>query len=147
MISSRQTATSLGKRFAASACLLAVLLVWSPLWAAAVEASGMSCCAGGMCAAHGHTRQNHEVQVQHEPAQSPMNCEHHGRSGLASCAMSCCPESSHSYTASISFILPVPVIICVPVHKVAAPATLASTESLLTFKPLAPPPRTAPLFR
>lgn len=143
MNSSRYSAITPFKRFAASVCLLAVILIWSPLWATALEANGMACCAGGMCAAHSHSQPNSARPKQTKSAEAPMDCEHHGGSGMTSCAMSCCPETIHSFTASITFVLPAPSILSAPFQSMAGPVGRASTEFVLTFEPLSPPPRTS----
>jgi hypothetical protein len=135
-------AKSSGKRMAASFCLLAVILLWSPLWAAALESNGIGCCGGLMCAAHGHAKPNHAQPPETKPAEAPMECEHHGGSGISSCTMSCCAENGPAFTSPINFVAPKPTVISAPAQALAAPATLAATGFVLTFEPLSPPPRT-----
>jgi hypothetical protein len=139
----RHSQVALSKRLTASVCLLAVILVWSPLWAAALEANGMACCAGGMCAAHSHSKANQAQPRQATPEEAPMNCGHHSGNGMTNCAMSCCPETNHSFTASVNFVLPSPTILAAPVIAVNSPAAFAATEFVLTFEPASPPPRTS----
>jgi hypothetical protein len=128
----------LRRTFGAWVCLLAVVLFWAPLWAAAWQAQGMACCEGGMCASHPQGKPN-----QSRPKQdSSVNCEHHG-GGTPNCSMSCGQESSNSLTSAVIFVLPAPAIISQPVLDTLASPSLEPAEFMQSFEPLSPPPRTS----
>jgi len=93
-----------GKKIGAWVCLIAALLLWSPLWAAAWQSRSMSCCDGGMCPIHQHSKQS-PSHPHHSPA-APVTCEHHSESGMIPCSMSCCQTEDRSFVASIVFVLP-----------------------------------------
>lgn len=133
-----------GKRFAAFVCLLAAVMLWAPLWATALQANGMACCDGVMCAAHGHSAMEHGGG-QAAQTEQPMQCGHSGGGSMMNCGMACCHEQAHHFVASIQFLLPVPVVISQP--QQAAPSALARdfAEILPSFDPLSPPPRTLSL--
>jgi len=111
------------------------------MWAAAWQADGMACCDGGMCAAHGHSKPNHSRPQQATHQDSPMDCEHHGGSGTATCSLSCCRESSPSLTSAMIFVLPAPTTVSQPAQAMAAPANFVPAEFVQSFEPLSPPPR------
>jgi hypothetical protein len=134
-----------GRKIGAWVCLAAVTLLWTPLWAAAWQVHGMECCDGGMCAAHGHSKPNHSRPQHRTRNQAPMNCEQHGLAEISSCSISCCQESNPSFAAAIIFVLPESAPLSQPALTKAARAYLAPTESVLSFEPLSPPPR-SPLF-
>ena len=132
------------KRFAAIVCLMAVFMLWSPLWAAALQASGMDCCDGTMCAARGHSPTDHGSAAS-APAHSepPMQCDHSSTGSTMHCAMSCCHEQPRSFTASIQFVLPDPPAVLVPARSLEATSRFELTQVLYSFDPLSPPPRTS----
>lgn len=132
-----------GRTFGAVLCLIAVILLWAPVWASAWQTNGMACCSGGMCMAHGHSKTNQPPTQQAASGQSPMDCEHHGGSALANCSMSCCHESNPSLATAVIFLLPEAAIISRPTQAIAAPANFAPTEFVQSFEPLSPPPRVA----
>lgn len=135
-----------GRKLAAWVCLLAVLLLWSPLWAAAWQADGMACCSGGLCPAHGHTGAVQLPAQQAPPSQTPMECDHHGsqkHSRTITCSMSCCHESANSFLAAVIFLLPAPAMIFQANVASAAPAQLIPAGSVPSFEPPSPPPRTS----
>jgi len=140
-----------GRIFSAWVCLLAVLLLWVPMWAAAWQAGGMACCNGGMCPAHRAAKTNHAGPRQASAPEAPMDCEHHSRSGkghhgMMSCSMSCCHESSHVLAAAVIFVLPEPAALSLPMETMAAPREFAPTEFVRAFEPPFPPPRTSLLL-
>jgi hypothetical protein len=124
-------------------CLLAVVLLWAPMEAAAWHANGMACCEGGMCVAHRHSKMNQPKPREIRPAESPMNCEHHGNSGMVNCSMTCGHESSPSVTTAVIFVLPDSAAICEPARALAVPTSFAPTAFFLSYDPLSPPPRTS----
>src|SRR5215469_5681145 len=85
-----------GRKMAGWVCLLAVMLLWAPLWAMALEASATGCCADGFCgrATHEHQKTNQAVKLHPAPAETPMECEHQGgayqnKAGSTTCAVPC----------------------------------------------------------
>jgi hypothetical protein len=130
-----------GRKLGAWVCLAALLLLWSPAWAAAWHTEEMACCSGGMCLAHQHSKSGPSHQGQSKETETPMNCEHHGTTGLTSCSMSCCQESSTALTAGIIFVLPEPTSLSQPSEATAAPVVLSPVEFLQSLEPLSPPPR------
>ena len=141
MKTSRQFPIAPGRTFAAWVCLLAAVLIWTPLWATAWQSGGMACCTGGMCAAHGHAGTGPSQAKRHAPAEVPMDCEHHRGTGIADCSMSCCHGSSHSLTAAVLFVLPAPSGISELTPAMAAITIFAPTDFVQPFEPLSPPPR------
>ena len=134
-----------GKKLAASLCLLAVLLIWAPAWAAVLQSHQMDCCADGLCPAHGGHHSKSSEPASH-PAQSPIDCDqHHGSqqsSGLAPCSLSCCHDSDHPTTTAVIFVLPAPTQIAEPAVAHASAPRLALTDFAHVSDPLSPPPRT-----
>jgi len=132
-----------GKKLAASVCLLAVLLIWAPAWAAAVESHQTDCCADGLCPAHGHHHKPNEAGSH--PAQSPVDCDHHDGSqklsGLAPCSLSCCHDSDRPATTAAIFVLPAPAQIDEPAVAHTPILIPALAYSAYVSDPLAPPPR------
>ena len=137
-----------GRKLGAAVCLLAVMMLWAPLWAMALEASGMSCCADGFCArtAHEHQKTAQAAAVRPSPAESPKECEHHGGStpnkqGPMKCSMSCCHENSNTLATAVIFVLPIGASISVPLGVTSALPELPATEFMDSIEPLSPPPR------
>jgi hypothetical protein len=122
--------------------LLAVVLLWTPLWATAWQTEGMACCDGKMCAAHGQamtTRTSEKVGVTQEEA--PMDCGHEKPAGLTACGMKCCDDPGSTIVAVVIFVLPEPVKISAPAEaRYARQQGQASIRALL-FEPPSPPPR------
>lgn len=135
-----------GRKFSASVCLLAALLLWAPLWATALQANGMTCCDGVMCAAHGSSSSNHDhPQAAAQQTKKPMRCGHSGGNANMSCDLSCCHEQSHSFVASIQFVLPNPTVLLQPQSVIGTSGARVSVQILPSFDPLSPPPRTSSL--
>ncbi len=126
-------------------CLVAVMLLWAPLWATAWQSDGMDCCKGGMCMAHGHSKPNAAGSRQTSAEETPMQCGHHGGGSMADCSMTCCHQSSPDLKAPAIFVMPNPARIDQPLEVMSAAGNFAPTEFLQSFEPLSPPPRT-PLF-
>jgi hypothetical protein len=123
-------------------CLVAVVLLWTPLWATAWQDKGMACCDGKMCAAHGHAMARHssgDAGVTQES--TPMDCGHGENAGLTACDMNCCHEQASTILAAVIFVLPEPITISAPAKaRHAREQEQALTNSLL-FEPPSPPPR------
>src|ERR1700752_5224172 len=127
MTTSRYSPIAPGRKLGAGVCLLAVMLLWVPLWAAALHADGMGCCSDGFCPVHGHQKSGQAATGQSTPAQAPTECEHHGGTsqtptGGWRCWMTCCPESGNWRMAAVTFIRPLPTAIALPADATAAPA-------------------------
>jgi len=141
MNASQQFPIAPGRKIGAWVCLIAVVMLWSPLWAAAWQSAGINCCDNGMCAAQRHSNPSHQHPQRAKHQESPMNCERHDESGLTPCSMTCCQESTHSFTAALIFVLPEATIISEPARALATPVRFVPSEFLQSFEPLSPPPR------
>ena len=132
-----------GRKLAATVCLLAVVLLWTPLWAADWQAHGMACCNAGLCPAH---RKPATTPVP--PQNSSEDCDHHSiasrPTGNVNCTMSCCRDASVSFTNAIVFLLPQPTLLSQPGSLLAAVSIFIPSESGQVAKPLSPPPRSLP---
>ncbi len=123
-------------------CLVAVVLLWAPMWAAAWPTDGMDCCKNGLCMALAHSQSNPARPQQAGAKESPMDCAHHGGSGMANCSMSCCHERSQILAAPAIFVTPEPATIGQPSEATIAAGTFAPKEFVQSFAPPSPPPRT-----
>lgn len=135
-----------GRKMAAWVCLLAVILLWAPLGAAALQANGMGCCVAGFCAHGPHGHQRGEQPVQPASAETSMGCEHHGgvtqnKPDAMKCSMSCCHETSAAMAAAIVFVLPATTSLSAPLGARSASPELTATEFMQSIQPLSPPPR------
>src|SRR5690242_413324 len=116
-------------------CLLAVILLYAPLAGAAWSSYQMACCASGQCKIPAH--HHHKIPVA--PA-NHMDCGH-DMGGIMECTMSCCPDSGNSFVASITFVLPSPMV-AATVTATTSPIELAKPlDFLRSIEPLSPPPR------
>jgi hypothetical protein len=134
-----------GRVFGPWVCLVAVVMLWAPMWAVAWQTGGMACCNGNMCASHGHSKPDHPGSPQASPEGFPMNCERHGGSALPDCSMSCSRESSPPLATAVIFVLPGPAVLSQPGEDMVAPPKFVPTEFVPSFEPPSPPPR-ASLF-
>jgi hypothetical protein len=132
-----------GRRLRAGVCLLAVFLLWSPLWAAAWQGAGMSCCADGMCPAHGHTKQSGQTQ-QVPSSDMAMNCEHHGGPRAVPCTMSCCQSETRVLVASAIFVMPAQTALLRLPRFVAHVSVCFERAIFLPILPPDQPPRLLP---
>jgi hypothetical protein len=126
------------RSFHAIVCMLAVVLLFAPLAAAAWSSYVGACCTSGQCPIKGHHH-------QHSPAapENLMDCSHK-MPGMAACSMSCCHNPERAAIASGMFVLPAPVTVSAP--TISAPFVhLHEPQNFLrSFKPLSPPPRFCP---
>lgn len=130
------------KRIRAVVCLVAVLLLWSPAWAAVLQANGIGCCDGAMCPVHGNASMHHEKgAAASDKSAQPMQCAHSGGGSMMDCGMSCCDEQSQSFVASIQFVLPPAAVVTPSADSVSAACVLELNQVLQPFDPIAPPPR------
>jgi hypothetical protein len=143
MGTSRHFPIAPGRVLEAWVCLVAVVLLWAPMWAAAWRANGMACCCSGLPQAREQSKTNHPRPQQATPVEAPIGCQHQGGSEITGCSMSCCHESSPCITTSVIFVLPERATICQPSQAMAAFANFAPTEFVLSFEPPYPPPRTS----
>jgi hypothetical protein len=135
-----------GRRFGAWVCLLAVALLWSPLWAAARYPDGADCCSGGFCPMHAHKAAQHPRSTKTAPPQTPTDSEHHGSAQnhkqQVDCAVSCCHESSSNLMAAMIFVLPEPATIFQRAQVIATIAAFAAVSFAPALDRSSPPPRT-----
>jgi len=124
----------------ACVCLIAVLLLWTPMWASAWMARGTACCAGNICAVHGHGKTNSPRKS--EATKNEMECEHPRGAGVA-CSMSCCHKEGASLVSSSVYVLPEPVEISAPPETVNSTVALKHEEVLQVFAPPSPPPKSS----
>jgi hypothetical protein len=141
--------------FSAWLCLLAAILLWSPLWAAALQANGVGCCDGAMCAAHpmGHHHAAGKEEGKDRSTipvstdrQAPMDCGHGGSNALNSCSMSCCHDPSSSFVTAIVFVVPVPSQLQHPALILSVVSVHAPQKFSRTCDLLSPPPRDSAIF-
>jgi hypothetical protein len=123
-------------------CLVAVMLLWTPLWATAWQSKGMACCDGQMCAAHGHaagegTSGNADVTQE----STPMDCGHGKHTGLAACERKCCHEAGATFVAAVIFVLPEQVGIFGPADVRDLREKAQPVIASFLFEPPSPPPR------
>ena len=130
-----------GKKVAAFVCLLAVVLLWGPLWAAALQANGMACCTGGMCLAHIHSKSNYSGATTSPTSEMPTQCDHSGQGSKMKCVISCCHDQGQTFLASIHFVLPHAPILGVPQNILATSLALEVAQNSQRNDPLSPPPR------
>jgi hypothetical protein len=142
MKSSLQVAVAPGRMIGVWVCLVAVVLLWAPLWASAWQASGMACCNGNECPIHGHAGGKHSGKSQAAANKNaPMEFGHENRPGLMACRVSCCQDQSHSFVAAVTFLLPEPMTISVPVESATVVASSQAKIVAHLFEPPSPPPR------
>ena len=125
------------RSFFAVTCLLALVLLYAPLGAAAWSSYKAACCTSGQCPIPEHHHKSPAAPANH------MDCGHdmHGVPGMTSCAMSCCQDSHRPAVASAIFVLPVPATFSAPS---TLPTTIISSrfpDLLRSIEPLSPPPR------
>ncbi len=123
-------------------CLVAVMLLWAPLWATAWQSGGMDCCKDGMCMAHRLAAGQHASGAQDS---APMDCGHGKHAGLAACEMKCCHDAGTTFVAAVIFVMPEPMKITAPAEASDAREKAQAVIASILFAPPSPPPRT-PLF-
>ncbi|MGB7729642.1 MAG: hypothetical protein WBL50_16550 [Candidatus Acidiferrum sp.] len=123
-----------GRKMGAWLCLIAAVLLWSPLWAVAWQSAQMSCCDGGICLAADHAKRQHHSAAG--ASEKSMTCEHQNGNEMSQCAMSCCQTESHVFVASIGFVLPIAPVLARSPYFVK-PVTVSAPHEILP--PVAPP--------
>jgi hypothetical protein len=135
------------RKFGAWVCLLAVVLLWTPLWATAWQTNAMACCSDGLCPARGlrHMKAGQTEGQAPAPPETSTDCEHHsaknGQSGLMKCSISCCHETATSFTTGVVFVLPPSAILSHPWPVAASPVIVSASKFAWPIEPLSPPPR------
>jgi len=142
MMRMRHDSYAPGRRLGACVCLVAVMLLWAPAWAAALQATGMACCDGVMCPLHGHAPKKSSGGTNSAKDAPMAGCEHHGRKAAMDCSMACCHPADPAVTGAIVFVLPGPVVISALLLIGPSNPTLSSSASSFVFDPVSPPPRT-----
>ncbi len=138
----RHDSNAPGRRLGACVCLVAVMLLWAPAWASALQAAGMGCCDGAMCPLHGHGPKKSSGDSDSAKDAPMAACEHHGRKAAMDCSMACCHPKDPVVTGAIVFVLPSIVEISAPLLSGPSTPTLFSSASSFVFDPASPPPRT-----
>ena len=123
-------------------CLVAVMLLWAPAWASALQAAGMGCCDGAMCPLHGHSPKKSSGDTNSAKDAPMAGCEHHGRKAAVDCSVACCHPADPVVTGAIVFVLPSAVEISVPLFIGPPIPRLLSSAISFVFDPASPPPRT-----
>jgi hypothetical protein len=121
--------------FCSVACLLAVVLFYAPLAAAAWSSYQAACCASGQCPIKSH----HHHQAPAAP-QNHMDCGHE-LSGMTACTMSCCHNPDRPFVSSVLFVPSISVKIFEPVAVQSHIAFAKLSDLRRSIEPLSPPPR------
>src|SRR5579859_268162 len=138
----RHDSNAPGRRLGACVCLVAVMLLWSPLWASALQAAGMGCCDGAMCPLHGHGPKKSSSDANSAMDMPMAGCDHHARKVAMDCTVACCHPKDPAVTGAIVFVLPIPMALSAPL-LIAPPTPIPfSSASSVVFDPASPPPRT-----
>jgi hypothetical protein len=138
----RHDSNAPGRRLGACVCLVAVILLWAPAWAAAFQAANTGCCDGAMCPLHGHAPKKSSGDADAPKDAQPAMCEHHGRKAAMDCSMACCDPKDPVVTGAIVFVLPSPMAISAPLLIDPPTPTLSRSANSFVFDPASPPPRT-----
>ena len=128
-----------GRSVGACVCLVAVLLLWAPMWASAWMARGMACCDGNMCAAHDHAKSGSAGKS--DTTKSETECEHSRSAGMTACSVSCCREQGASLVSSGVYVLPELVVVSVPAETLGLAVEVKHDEVMQVFAPPSPPPK------
>jgi hypothetical protein len=138
----RRDSNASGKKLGACVCLVAVMLLWAPAWASALQAAGMGCCDGAMCPLHGHAPKKSSGDSNSAKDAPIAGCEHHGRKAAMDCSMACCHPKDPAVTGAVVFVLPDAVAISAPLFIGPPTPDFSTSASSFVFDPASPPPRT-----
>jgi hypothetical protein len=138
----RHDSNAAGRRLGACVCLVALMLLWAPLWASALQAAGMACCDGAMCPLHGHGPKKSSGDSNSAKDAPMAGCEHQGRKATLDCSMACCHPKDQVVTGAVVFVVPSAVEISAPIFISSSTPDLSSSMSSFVFDPTSPPPRT-----
>jgi len=106
----RHDSNAPGRRLGACVCLVALMLLWAPAWASALQAAGIGCCDGAMCPLHGHAPKKSSSDAGAAKDAQPPVCEHHGKAAM-DCTMGVLPSHGSGCDRCDYFVLPSPVAI------------------------------------
>lgn len=124
----------IGRKFAAIAGLLAMLLPGVSTLAEALSAADLpACCNTAYCPVH--HRQSRDLQKDKH------NCDSMGIPGQHDCSMRACDAPQAPAIGSPSFVLVVPVTLGIPTVAEGAPATVVLFAPFVFAAPITPPPR------
>jgi len=139
----RRDSNAPGRKLRACVCLVALMLLWAPAWASALQAAGMACCDGAMCPLHGHGHAPKKSSGDANSAKdAPMaGCEHHGRKAAMDCGMACCHPADPVVAGAIVFVVPSAAAISAPLFRGSPTPGLSSSLNSLVFDLASPPPR------
>jgi hypothetical protein len=137
----RHDSNGLGRKLGACVCLVALMLLWAPAWASALQAAGMGCCDGAMCPLHGHAPKKSSGDTNSAKDAPMTDCEHHGRKAAMDCTMACCHPADPVVTGAIVFVLPGVAEISAPLFIGPPMPTLSFLAGSFVFDPASPPPR------
>jgi hypothetical protein len=138
----RHDSNAPGRKLGACVCLVAVMLLWAPAWASALQASGMGCCDGAMCPLHGHAPKKSSGDTNSAKDAPMAGCEHHARPAAMVCSLACCHPSDPAVTGAIVFVLPsIPMVHAPLLTRDSGPQIISAVSSPV-FDPAFPPPRT-----
>ena len=141
----RHDSNAPARRLRACVCLVAVMLLWAPVWASALQAAGMGCCDGAMCPLHGPAPKKSSSNTNSAKDMPMTDCEHHGRKTAMDCSMACCHPKDPVVTGVVVFVLPSAAAISAPFLIGPSATVLSSSASSVVFDPASPPPRTLSL--
>ncbi len=141
----RHDSNAPGRRLGACVCLVAVMLLWAPVWASALQAAGMGCCDGSMCPLHGRAPKKSSGDSNPAKDASMAGCEHHGRKAAMDCSMACCHPKDPVVTGAVVFVVPNIVEISSLLLIGSQSPTLIDSASSIVFDLASPPPRTLSL--
>jgi hypothetical protein len=138
------------RRLGALACLLAILLLYAPIAAAAFAPSSMACCAAGFCniPKHHHKKAstNPDTATTHESGHE--DCGHDMAAkvtgqmpGMSDCSMDCCQTHETPAVSSVTFVMPPVFFVPVSMHVTRAAETVRAIEIPRAVEPDSPPPR------
>ena len=130
-----------GNKVAACVCLIAVLLLWAPLWASAFQAKSMACCDGAMCPLHGNAPKKNSQENNTAKETQPTMCEHHARQAAMDCSVGCCHPADPAATSAVVFVLPALSGLSAPSLLGQTSPALSSVVNSVAFEPVSPPPR------
>jgi hypothetical protein len=137
----RHDSNAPGRKLGACVCLVAVMLLWAPAWASALQATGMACCDGAMCPLHGHAPKKSSGDTSSAKDAPMAGCEHHGRKAAMDCIMACCHPADPAVTGAIVFVLPSPMQISAMILVWPQTPTLSAFANSFVIDPASPPPR------
>jgi len=89
-----------------------------------------------------HSKMRHTSPHKTMAEEAPMECEHHGKTGICNCSMSCGSQISRALTTPVIFVLPEPARGSQPFDAGKLSANIWPAAFEQSFEPPYPPPRT-----